>query len=86
VTGGDTGPKLVMKGSPVRVRASAFRDLQEFLLRVRSPFELVAGTKRVREPRAVSRARLISSSAERVSVPSSSSKRRAYVERVIVGE
>jgi hypothetical protein len=37
VTGGDSGPKLVMKGSPVRVRASAFRDLQDFLLRAWSP-------------------------------------------------
>jgi hypothetical protein len=28
VTGGDNVPKLVMKGSPVRVRASALKDLQ----------------------------------------------------------
>jgi hypothetical protein len=28
MTGGDSGPKLVMKGSPVRVRASALKVLQ----------------------------------------------------------
>jgi hypothetical protein len=33
VTGGDRRSKLVMKGSPVRVRASASRDLPEFCLR-----------------------------------------------------